>query len=137
MTASPLATKLKLKANQNAAVVSAPEGYLQELVPLPEGVHLSDHLNGKYDWLQVFVKNEVELTALIPRILAALQPESLLWLTFPKGSSKVQTDLTRDKGWDPVRGAELKWINLVSVDAVWSTFSLRPYRAGEVHQSSR
>jgi hypothetical protein len=137
MAASLLASKLKLKAGQQAALVGAPAGYLQELSPLPEGVHLSDHLDGKYEWLQVFVKTESELVAMLPLLLAALQPESLLWLNFPKGSSKVQTDLTRDKGWDSLRQAKLKWINLVSVNPTWSAFSLRPYRPGELRQSFR
>lgn len=99
MTPSPLAAKLKLKAGQKTVVVGAQAGYLHELNPLPEGVHLFDHRDGKYDWLQVFVNNESELVALLPRILTALEPSSLLWLTFPNGSSKTQTDLTR-KGRD-------------------------------------
>jgi len=137
MAASLLAVKLKLKAGQRAALIGAPSGYLQELSPLPEGVQLSDHLDGKYEWLQVFVKTESELVAMLPRLLAALQPDSLLWLTFPKGSSKVQTDLTRDKGWDSLRQTDLKATNLVSVNATWSAFSFRPYRPGELHQSFR
>jgi len=137
MATSLLASKLKMKAGQQAALVGAPAGYLQELSPLPEGVQLSDHLDGKYEWLQVFVKTESELVAMLPRLLAALQPDSLLWLTFPKGSSKVQTDLTRDKGWDSLRQTDLKATNLVSVNATWSAFSFRPYRPGELHQSFR
>jgi hypothetical protein len=137
MAASLLATKLKLKAGSSAALIGAPEGYLQELSPLPEGVQLSESLDGKFAWLQVFVKNEAELAARLPDILPALQPESLLWLTFPKGSSKIQTDLTRDKGWDSLRQANLKATNLVSVNPTWSAFSLRPYRPGEVHHSFR
>jgi hypothetical protein len=137
MTSSPLAAKLKLKAGQKAVVEGAPEGYQQELSPLPEGVQLSDHLDGKFDWLQVFVNNESELVARLPRILACLEPSSLLWLTFPKGSSKVQTDLTRDNGWDSLRGSNLKVINLVSVDEKWSAFGLCPFRPGEERKSFR
>jgi hypothetical protein len=137
MAASSLAAKLKLKTGQHAVLLGAPAGYLQELSPLPEGVQLSDYLDGRYEWLQVFVKTESELVVMLPPMLAALQPESLLWLSFPKGSSKVQTDLTRDKGWDSLRQADLKWINLVSVNATWSAFSLRPYRPGEPRQSFR
>ena len=82
-----------------------------------------------------FVKHEKELVALVPHLLAAMQAESLLWITFPKGSSKIQTDLTGNIGWDSLRGSDLKWINLVSVNATWSAFSLRPFHSGEVHQS--
>ena len=127
--------KSKLKIGQKAAVVGAPAGCLPELDSLTEDVHLSDHPDGKFGWLQVFVKNKKELVAFVPHILAAMQAESLLWITFPKGSSKVQID--RDKGWDSLRGPDLKWINLVSVNATWSAVSLRPYHTGVVHQSFR
>jgi hypothetical protein len=54
MPPSPLATKLKLKVGQKAAVVGAPAGYLLELDPLPEGVYLSDHPDGKFGRLHFF-----------------------------------------------------------------------------------
>jgi hypothetical protein len=49
----------------------------------------------------------------------------------------VQTDLTRDKGWDSLRGSELDWISLVSVNATWSAIWLRPHHSSELHQSFR
>jgi hypothetical protein len=61
----------------------------------------------------------------------------MLWISFPKGSSKIQTDLTRDKGWESLQTLDLKWITLVSVNETWSAFALRPYREGEEKQSFR
>ena len=137
MAESALAKKLKLKPGQRAAAVSAPEGYLKELYPLPDDVELAEKLSGKFDWVQVFVKNKGELDKLLPRIVRALKPESLLWISYPKGTSKIQTDLTRDKGWDSIREMDLKWITLISVNATWSAFALRPYKPGEARQTFR
>jgi hypothetical protein len=53
------------------------------------------------------------------------------------GLSKIQTDLTRDVGWDALQQANLKWVNLISVDPTWSAFCLRPYKPGEPRQSFR
>jgi hypothetical protein len=131
---SDLARKIKLKLGAKAAVVHAPENYLQEL---QHDAEISPALRGKFDWVQIFVRNKAELDTLAPRAASALKPDSMLWITFPKGSSKIQTDLTRDKGWDEVRKLDLKWINLVSIDETWSAFSLRPYREGEKKQSFR
>jgi hypothetical protein len=131
---SDLARKIKLKPGAKAAVVHAPENYLQEL---QHDAEISPALRGKFDWVQIFVRNKAELDTLAPRAASALKPDSMLWITFPKGSSKIQTDLTRDKGWDEVRKLDLKWINLVSIDETWSAFSLRPYREGEKKQSFR
>jgi len=133
MPAKSLAQKMKLNLGAQAAILNAPAGYLDELSP--EGVTIDSALNSQYDWVQVFVKSRAELEALAPQLKAALKPASLLWISFPKGASKIQTDLTRDKGWDSVQ--DLKWINLVSVNETWSAFSLRPYKPGEEKQSFR
>lgn len=134
MLESPLAKKLKLKPGLKAAVINAPENYVDTL---KHDTALSPTLNGKFDWIQIFVRTKAELKALAPKAARALRPESMLWISFPKGSSKIQTDLTRDRGWESLEALELKWITLVSVNETWSAFSLRPYREGEKKQSFR
>jgi len=137
MAENALAKKLKLKPGQRAVFIGAPEGYLKTLNPLPAGVSVADRLSGQCDWIQLFVKTQAEVDKLAPRAAKALKPEGLLWIAFPKGTSKIQTDLTRDKGWDALRALDLKWVVLVSVDDTWSAFALRPYREGEARQSFR
>ena len=132
MPDSPLAKKLKLKPGLKAAVLNAPDGYLKELKHDPD---ISTKLNGKFDWIQIFAKNKKELDSLAPKAAAALKTDSILWLSFPKGSSKLQTDLTRDKGWEILQGMDLKFITLISVNENWSAFALRPYKEGEQKQS--
>lgn len=137
MPESALAKKMKLKPGQRAVLLNAPDGYLKEIAPLPIDATMADKLSGKFDWMQVFVKNQAELDKLIPRIVRALKPEGMLWISFPKGTSKIQTDLTRDKGWDALQKTDLKWITLVSVNDTWSAFALRPYKPGEARQLFR
>ena len=129
---SPLAKKLKLQPGLRAAVLNPPDGYLKEL---KHDSDISQKLNGQFDWIQVFAKNKKELDALAPKAISALKPASILWLSFPKGSSKLQTDLTRDKGWGILHGVDLKFITLISVNENWSAFALRPYKEGEEKQS--
>jgi hypothetical protein len=134
MPESALAKKLKLKSGLSAAVINAPENYVDTL---QHNTALSPTLNGKFDWIQIFVRDKAELDGLAPKAAKALKPESMLWISFPKGTSKIQTDLTRDKGWDILRDLDLKWITLISVNETWSAFSLRPYKPGEEKQSFR
>jgi hypothetical protein len=129
-----LAQKMKLKPGARAAVIHAPDGYLQEL---QHDSVIAQKLSGQFDWIQIFVQNKKDLDSLAPKAASALKPDSILWISFPKGTSKIQTDLTRDKGWDVVRSLDLKWITLISVNETWSAFSLRPYKAGEAKQSFR
>jgi hypothetical protein len=137
MATRSLAEKMKLKPGSMAAVVGAPEGYLEELGPLPAGVEISTRLRGSFDWVQVFARTRVEIEKLAPQAIKALKLESILWISFPKGTSKIQTDLTRDVGWEVLEGADLKWVNLISVNDTWSAFALRPYKPGEARQSFR
>jgi len=134
MPESALAKKMKLRPGVRAAIIHAPEKYLDQLKHDSE---VSQKLSGKFDWVQIFAKNKKELDSLAPKAANALKPESILWLSFPKGSSKIQTDLTRDKGWEVLQSLDLKWVTLISADENWSAFALRPYKAGEKKQSFR
>ena len=94
-------------------------------------------LTGPLDWVQVFAASSAELAAIVPDLISALDPNGMVWISYPKGSSGRQADLTRDNGWEPLEGSNLKWLSLVSIDDVWSAFSLRPYKPGEARQSFR
>ena len=137
MPESPLAKKMKLKPAARAAVIGAPAGYLTELKPLPAKVQVFETLEGQFDWIQLFVKTRAEMESQLRGAVRALKPESMLWIAFPKGNSKIQTDLTRDTGWEILKTVDLKWVNLVSVNEIWSAFALRPYKPGEAKQEFR
>ena len=61
------------------------------------------------------------------KVMKLVKPEVLVWVYYPKATSKIQTDLTRDKGWDCLlaEGDKLTWISLISFDDTWSVFGLR------------
>lgn len=133
---TPLAKKLKLKPGVQAAVIGGAPGYVELLGP-PVGTAIRETLDGPVDWVQVFVRTSADLAEILPSLTAALDPNALVWLSYPKGSSKIQTDLSRDRGWDALADGPLMWISLVSIDETWSAFSLRPYKPGEARQTFR
>ena len=135
MADCPFARKMKRRAAAHAAIINAPAGYQTKAFRgLPPA---AGSLAGQFDWIQIFAQNTADLARLAPRAFKALKPDAILWISFPKGSSKIQTDLTRDKGWESVRKLDLKWLTLVSVDETWSAFALRPYKPGEARQPFR
>ena len=83
------------------------------------------------------MRTSADLAAVIEPLTAAIAPTGHIWISYPKGTSKMQTDLTRDKGWEPLEGSDLMWLSLVSVDDTWSAFGLRPYKPGEARQTFR
>ncbi|HEX2899112.1 MAG TPA: YdeI/OmpD-associated family protein, partial [Bacteroidia bacterium] len=78
--------------------------------------------NGSFDWIMAFVYNTADLAATAPQAMATLAKGGLVWFCFPKKTSKIKTDLSRDQGWEVIFDIGIKYVNLVSVNATWSAF---------------
>ncbi len=74
---------MKRKPEIRAAILHAPAGYKSAAFPelnLPHPL-----LTGLFDWVQIFVENKAQLDKLAPKAAKALKPNSILWISFPKG----------------------------------------------------
>ena len=121
-----LLDKIRIKAPHRLCLLNAPAAFEKNFGKLPIGVTISHELKNAFDSLHWFVKNKAEVDKQAPRILKLLQPGVQVWCYYPKVSSKMQTDLTRDKGWDSLmQDKNMKWISLISVDLIWSAFGFR------------
>jgi hypothetical protein len=119
------AKKLKIKEGFTLLTIHAPTDFKKNLGDLPAGVKISDSIKN-YDQIHWFVKDRAQMEKEVRKVLAMLKDDVLCWIYYPKGTSKIQTDLTRDKGWDELlRHDELHWISLISFDDTWSTFAMR------------
>lgn len=126
MAEKSLVQKLRLQGGQWALIVNAPEGYVEGLGQLPEGVQVDTQAvgDGLYDFVHLFVLDRGELDRLGPAVTAAAKHDAVLWISYPKVSSGVLTDLTRDVLWDLLPG--LRPVSQVAVDDVWSAVRFRP-----------
>jgi hypothetical protein len=129
MSSSKLAAKLKIKPGNRIALINPPEGYRQALGDLPQGVELSTTIKGEFDAVHLFVRTGHELRRDLPKALKALRPDGVFWIAYPKGTSGIQSDLTRDLGWEPVEEAGLRGVSLISIDDTWTGVW---FRRGEV-----
>ncbi|MFZ1532524.1 MAG: YdeI/OmpD-associated family protein [Chitinophagaceae bacterium] len=121
-----IADKLRIKPHSTLLTLNAPVNFKKGLLSLPGGVKITDA--GKvYDQLHWFVMNKAQLEKEMSKVIKLVKPEVIVWVYYPKVSSKVQTDLTRDKGWDCLlaEGDKLTWISLMSFDGTWSVFGFR------------
>ena len=126
MTKSSLMKKLRIQAGQRVLILNPPAGYVETLGDLPEGVKLSDKPEGTFDFVHLFVRDRNELGDLAPEAMAAVAYDGLLWISYPKRSSKVETDLSRDVLWDLMMETGLRPVTQVSIDDVWSALRFRP-----------
>lgn len=129
MTISALAKKLRLQDAKRALVLNAPEGYLETLGEAPEGVMIEQDPLGKYDFAHLFVKDRNELKRFIDPVLQVIEYDAILWISYPKGSSGVETDLNRDKLWKELADKGIRPVTQVSIDTVWSAMRFRPTTA--------
>lgn len=119
-----------MRPGQRLRLINAPADFLQLLGPLPEGVHKTSR--GSAEQWHCFVKNRQQLQQTWPKIWKQLRPGDLIWLFYPKRESGMQTDLTRDNGWEimDANRAELQWNSLISLNETWSGAGYRRAEAG-------
>jgi len=122
---SSTAQKLRIKENFDLLTINAPADFKKNIGELPKGVRISND-SKIYNQVHWFVMNKAQMDKELNSVLKLVNDDVILWIYYPKGTSKVQTDLTRDKGWDNLLNHdELSWISLISFDDTWSTFGSR------------
>jgi hypothetical protein len=120
-----IAQKLKVKEGYTLLTVNAPNDFKASLGELPPGVNISDKAKS-YDQIHWFVKDKAQMEEEVEPVTRLLKENVTCWIYFPKGSSKMQTDLTRDKVWESLQKQQnLQFLTLVSFNETWSAFAIR------------
>jgi hypothetical protein len=114
-----LRDKLGISPAHRACLLRAPPGF-REALDLPPDMTIHDRLRGRFDFIHFFARSAAELRGRLPALRGALAPDGMLWLSWPKKSSGVPTDLDDDV----VRRAGLESglvdVKVCAVDDVWS-----------------
>jgi hypothetical protein len=126
MAINALAKKLRLRDVQRAPILNAPERYLETLGELPEGLEIAQEASGQFDFAHLFVKYRDELEQFVDQVLQAIEYDSILWISYPKGSSGVKTDLNRDKLSEALADNGIRPVTQVSIDEIRSAMRFRP-----------
>lgn len=126
-----VAEKLYIKEGMKLLTIHAPDNFISSLEPLPDGIEVSGKLK-EYQQIHWFVKTKAEMEREMEKVIMLLKGSVVCWIYYPKTTSKIQTDLTRDKGWDKLLlHQNLKWISLISFDDTWSSFGMRLQTAAD------
>lgn len=126
---TPLAKKLGLKAGQRASVIGAPAHYRELLQPEPEPLHWLGGRAAKLDFVHLFVDREADFARRLQRQLARIVADGMIWVSWPKKASKVETDMTEDIVRKHALPLGLVDIKVCAVDEVWSGLKLVIRRA--------
>jgi Protein of unknown function (DUF3052) len=121
---TPLVTKLGIKAGFQIHVVNAPDDYRDLIEPLPEDVKVASRLSGNADLVHIFAHRRKELADALRSYRAMLKPTAVVWVSWPKKSSKVPTDVTEDTVRELALPLGFVDIKVCAVTEVWSGLKL-------------
>jgi hypothetical protein len=122
-SATPLPRKLGFKPGMTAVFLDAPE-HLDELLGELEGVTVRRSLRGHADLVMCFVTRRRELEKRAARLRAAVAPDGMVWVCWPKKASKVDTDITEDVVREVLLPTGLIDNKVAAVDETWSGLKL-------------
>jgi hypothetical protein len=121
---TPLAKKLGLRPLCRVKTRNAPADYRRMLEPRPDDVVISARLRAPVDIWHVFSRSRAELKRQLSKCFKEIHPDGMIWVSWPKRSSGVSSDITEDV----VRGLALPLglvdVKVCAVDEVWSGLKL-------------
>ena len=121
---TPLAQKLAILPNMRLFAMHAPAHYRELLEPLPDGARLMAHLTQSTQLVHAFVIRRRQVDALLKKLLARLRDDAVIWISWPKRSSKEYTDVTADVVLDAALPLDLIEVDMCMVDGTWSAMKL-------------
>jgi hypothetical protein len=121
---TPLTKKLGINEGARLALLDAPEGFDDELAPLPDDVTVRRRLGSKLDVAVLFVTERRQLERRFDAVARAVFPAGGFWVAWPKRASKVPTDLTEDVLREVALPKGLVDNKVCAVTDVWSGLRL-------------
>jgi hypothetical protein len=121
---TPLVQKLGIKPGFRVFVASAPSDYRRLIGALPERVTVLSRLSGTADMVHVFTTEAKALADKLPAYRDAIAPDGMIWVSWPKKTAKVATDVTENVIRDLAQPLGLVDIKVCAVDTSWSGLKL-------------
>ena len=94
------------------------------LVTCRQGAERLPKLKGPVDFIQFFTKQRSELERAVPLLREELTQSGMLWISWPKGASKILTDVNENVVREIGLKNQLVDIKVCAVDDVWSALKL-------------
>lgn len=126
---TPLPTKLGLKDGQHICFIALPASL--EWLGDAAGFSLvatagerGQVPDGPFDVIHAFYTEADDLRAAASQLMAAIVPNGMIWISWPKKASKRPTDITEDVIRAVLLPIGLVDVKVCAVDAVWSGLKL-------------
>jgi hypothetical protein len=121
---TPLPQKLGIKAGFSICVRGAPREYAEIVAPLPKGVRMVSKVNPTVDLVHIFAKQGAKLDKELAAARKSLRDDAMIWVSWPKKSSGVATDIVEDSVREIAFPLGLVDVKVCAVDETWSGLKL-------------
>jgi hypothetical protein len=121
---TPLARKLGMATDAVVVVLGAPAGYRDWLAPLPAGVRFVPEVSPEVDVVHLFADRRAALAATLAALRPAIAPAAAVWVSWPKKSSGVATDVTEGAIRELALPLGFVDVKVCAVSDVWSGLKL-------------
>ena len=118
---TPLAKKLGIKEGFSIILYNQPEYYFKLFTDMPKNLEqLEKDQVQDADFIHLFCTSFEELKTVSERYKPRLKPNGLLWISWPKGTSGIKTDLKRDTIREYMLFIGLVDVKVAAIDNEWS-----------------
>ncbi len=121
---TPLATKLGVVAGTTLIALRAPKEYARWLAPLPAGARIATRATKSPGAVHLFVERRAALARELVDWRARLHPSGFLWISWPKQSSKVPTDISEGTIRELALPLGFVDVKVCAVSEIWSGLKL-------------
>lgn len=112
--------KLQLKDEKSLLIQGLPSTIEKQFVKLSFAKNVTPLLKiKKIDFALVFAISKNQLRDILKDVLPALNENAKLWISYPKLTSKIVSDLSRDCNWECVAQLGYEGVRMISLDPVW------------------
>jgi len=101
-------------------------GDLKALAHPLDGLTAASKAAGTYPFVQFFATRLSEISRFAQRLSKHAAPTALVWISYPKKTSKLETNLSRDAIREAMSDAGWRAVSIVAIDEVWSALRFRP-----------
>ena len=121
---TPLVKKLGIRPNEKVIALNAPDHYEELLDRLPDGALIADRVTANPAFVHLFVTERAELARTLSTLRTKLDDAGMVWVSWPKKSAKVPTDVTEDTIREVALPLGFVDVKVCAVDEKWSGLKL-------------
>lgn len=125
---NPIFKKLNYKAQKQLHILNAPASFKKDMDEMTGIANIKTALSGvkAFEFFLAFVTKQHEVDELTKKIAALAGGDAVVWMAYPKGTSKKYTcEFNRDNGWAELGKAGYEPVRMVAIDEDWSALRFR------------